>query len=135
MMLLYFKKIGDAIEFNNYGDVHMNCILFGKQMKSIRIKRGVTAEELAKVLDVNVRTIGQIESGRRSTTINNLIKICNYLDISPEFLLLTELNEKLERNDSIYVKLYELILELKPGECKQFYDFIELMIKNREYYK
>jgi transcriptional regulator with XRE-family HTH domain len=113
----------------------MNSRLFGKQLKSIRKERGVAPEELAKVLEVNVGTIGQIESGRRLTTIGNLVKICNHLKISPEYLLALELEDKFENFDSNYIKLCNLILELNPGEFNQFYDFIELVVRNRERYR
>jgi transcriptional regulator with XRE-family HTH domain len=113
----------------------MDGKVFGKQLRSIRKKRGVTSEQLAKVLNVHVGTIGQIESGRRLTTIGNLVKICNYLKISPEYLLLLELEDKFENFDSEYKKMCELLTELNPGEFNQFFDFIELVIKNRERYK
>jgi transcriptional regulator with XRE-family HTH domain len=105
---------------------------FGKQLRNIHEQRGVTPKQLAEVLDVNVGTISQIETGRRLTTITNLVKICNYLKISPEFLLLLELKENF---DTDYKKLCNLLLELEPGEFNQFYDFIELVIKNRKRYK
>jgi transcriptional regulator with XRE-family HTH domain len=113
----------------------MNSSAFGKQLKSIREKRGVTTEELAKVLDVNARSIWQIETGRRLTTLPNLVKICNFLKIDPNALLTADLNKELEKLDSEYKKFFDLILEFNQREFYQCYDIAELIIRNRERYK
>jgi transcriptional regulator with XRE-family HTH domain len=113
----------------------MDSKVFGRQIRNIRKKQGVSPEQLAEVLDVNAGTIGQIESGRRLTTIGNLVKMCNYFKISPEYFLLLELEEKFDNDDSDYKKLCYRLLELRSGEFNQIYDFIELMLKNRERYK
>jgi transcriptional regulator with XRE-family HTH domain len=57
--------------------------------------------DLAKELDMDTRSLWQIENGRRMTTISNLVKICNYLDVSSDYLLLTDLSKKLSKIDNI----------------------------------
>lgn len=108
---------------------------FGKQLRYIRKKRKMKVEQLAEILELSDKTIWNIENGNRSTSLENLISICNALNISPEFLLSRDLNKGLEKPMSEYDKLFQLILEFTPGELNQFMDLAELMIKNRERYK
>lgn len=65
----------------------MNQKSFGKRLKLARNAKGLTAEQLSEKIDLTDKSIWQIESGERGTTLSNLVAICNTLDVSPEYLL------------------------------------------------
>lgn len=108
---------------------------FGQQLRLIRKQHKMTVETLAELLDISDKAVWNIENGNRSTSLDVLVKICNIFHVSPEFLLAKDLDENLEHPISQTDKLYQLILELTPGEQNQFTDFIELTIKNRTRYQ
>jgi transcriptional regulator with XRE-family HTH domain len=111
----------------------MNNEIFGKQLKYIREKRNVKAEQLAEILNIDVRSVWQIESGRRSTTINNLIKICNYLKVKPEFLI-SEIDISQIEKENDTAKLSHLIEKMTPGELNHLHDISTLILNNRGRY-
>lgn len=60
---------------------------FGARLKEIRIKNKITLRELAKILNVNFSTISRWENGEISPSINYLKSICDYFDISADYLI------------------------------------------------
>lgn len=59
----------------------------GTRIKEIREKTKFTQEYMARELDIAPNHYGRIERGENSCTINNLIKICNILNITPNDIL------------------------------------------------
>lgn len=56
--------------------------MLGDNIKSLRISKDMTQEELAKKSGVNRVSIGNYERGDREPNINTLIKIANALNVS-----------------------------------------------------
>lgn len=59
---------------------------FGKQLKSFRLDRNLTQQELAEILSMSPNFIGMIERGERNTTVENVFKIARALQIKPASL-------------------------------------------------
>lgn len=93
-----FSFIYDTIVLSyDKGDFNMGL---GENIKSIRTKKGITQLELARNLDVSVRTIQNYESGNREPNMNTLMKICSFLECSPmEIIDFTDF-EKLSNSES-----------------------------------
>lgn len=49
-------------------------------LKSIREKKGLTQEEVAKMVGISRSTYGHIESGERGVTVTNAKKIASILE-------------------------------------------------------
>lgn len=113
----------------------LDKLAFGKQVKAARQKNKLTAEQLAEKLDIGDKSVWQIESGKRATSLNVLIKLCNTLHVSPQSLLKKDLDENFRNLDSEYEKLFHLILKLTPSEQKRIHDIIQITIENRDKYK
>lgn len=60
---------------------------FGKNLKTLREKQGLTQSELALRLRVSSSTIGMYEQGRRQPDNKMLYKICSELNVSTDYLL------------------------------------------------
>lgn len=54
----------------------------GNQIKSMRVKRGVTQLELAKTLDITTQQIQKYESGKNRVSAANLFRIACHLGVS-----------------------------------------------------
>ena len=60
---------------------------FGKLLNEARLAKGVTVEALAEACDVSAAYMQKILSGKRGLGLDLLLKICNNLTVSPQYLL------------------------------------------------
>ena len=51
------------------------------RLKNIRLEQDITQKELATATGVNLSTIKQIETGRSATDLENIEKLCAYLEV------------------------------------------------------
>ena len=58
----------------------------GQRIKSLRIKKGLSQEKFALLIDMDRTYYASVESGKRNISINNIEKIANGLNISLEEL-------------------------------------------------
>ncbi len=55
---------------------------FGNNLRNIRKKKGMTQEQLANDLGIEISQISRIERGILNTSINNVFNISKVLDVS-----------------------------------------------------
>jgi len=66
--------------------------VIGKVIKTLRINRGMTQEDLAFACDVDRSYISMIEVGRNEPSVSKIFDICEGLKIKPsDFFRLVEL--------------------------------------------
>lgn len=90
---------------------------FGERLKKLRTNRHMTQEELGSIFNppLSQSTVGTYELGRRQPSLENLIVIAKYFNVTTDYLLgLTdeitttkdenpkELKEFLKRNDVLF---------------------------------
>lgn len=61
--------------------------MFGKRLNSVRKKHGLTAQKMADILSVSLRTYRHYESGHTFPSPDTLVLIADTLDISIDYLL------------------------------------------------
>lgn len=61
--------------------------LFGNRLRELRINRGEKQPAVAELLYVSVPQISDIENGKKGTTLGKLALICEYYDVSADYLL------------------------------------------------
>lgn len=61
--------------------------VFSERLKNERISKGYTQKRVAEVLGVTYNAISQYENGVREPNIDFLIKICDFFDVSSDYLL------------------------------------------------
>lgn len=61
--------------------------MFGKRLRILREKRGLTQAEVANLFNISTSTIGMYEQGRRDPDTAVLKKIADYFDVSADYLL------------------------------------------------
>lgn len=67
------------------------------RLREIRKMRGISQLKMAMDLNMNQNTVSHYETGEREPGINELIKICDYFDISVDYLLLRTDNPNINR--------------------------------------
>ena len=86
----------------------MEKISFGDKLKFLRIKSGLTQSQLAEKLNISPSTIGMYEQGRREPDNKTLIKLCNILDTSVDYLLgLKHKNVEIDKIISDFINYIE----------------------------
>lgn len=61
--------------------------IFGTRLRTLRRNQKETQQVLADLLDVSTTQISDMEKGRRTTGINNVIKLCRHYNVSADYLL------------------------------------------------
>lgn len=64
-----------------------NLEIFAQRVKEQRTKRRLSQVELGKVLGLTHKSISTIESGLRGTTIEKLILLAQFFEVSTDYLL------------------------------------------------
>lgn len=65
----------------------LNFEKIGKKIKEVRLEKKLTQEYLADAVDVNTSHISNIENNRVKVSLSTLIKICNALNITVDYIL------------------------------------------------
>ncbi|HCN37506.1 MAG: helix-turn-helix transcriptional regulator [Ignavibacteria bacterium] len=86
----YIGKIGTQ-ERKEY-EYKLRMDVLGKMIKSARLKRNLTQEELGKLVGVKKSQISKIENSANSATIETILKVFNALEAEINF------NVRLEKN-------------------------------------
>lgn len=60
---------------------------FGTRLNRLRKERGETAQSMASMLSIGVRSYRAYESGDREPNFETLVKISDYLNVSTDYLL------------------------------------------------
>lgn len=61
--------------------------VFAFRIKSLRVEKGISQSALASFLGVTKTQISDIENAKTSTSIERLIALADYFDVSTDFLL------------------------------------------------
>lgn len=59
----------------------------GQRIKIARIKKGITQEAVADIIDITPAHMSNVEAGKTKVNLPTLIQIANALDVSVDFLL------------------------------------------------
>jgi len=59
---------------------------FGNNLRSLRLKKGLTMTELANLCDIEYRQVSDIELGKINTTISTVYLLAEALEVSPKDL-------------------------------------------------
>jgi len=60
---------------------------FGKRLNQTRKEHGKTAQDMADMLGIGLRSYRAYESGNREPYFATLVKIADYLNVSTDYLL------------------------------------------------
>lgn len=98
------------------------------RIRKARESMGYTREKFAEKLDVSVSYLAELERGRTGISVKMLIKVCNVLGLSADYVLFgTERDEDALRADNIrridnkYLPLLDKVIGelLSLTDCKE----------------
>jgi len=113
----------------------LNTPKLGARLKEARNAKGLTAEQLSELVNINPKSIWLIESGNRSTTLPTLLKFCHALDLKPSDLLSGDLDNDVKNATTEYLELFELMDILNAKDLSVLEDIIQVTIKKRKSYR
>lgn len=61
--------------------------LFAQRVREVRKLHGETQKELGEVIGTKANNVSEIESGKKTTTSENIAKICRHYRVSADYLL------------------------------------------------
>lgn len=61
--------------------------LFGQRIKSLRLRAGETQSQLGESISITKGRISEIESGKNTTSLDKVALICEYYNVSADYLL------------------------------------------------
>ena len=104
-------------------------MILGARIKELRKEKGLTQEQLAKLINVTKVSICCYEKGNRTPNLETFMDLVNVLDTTPNYLLGTDTKVVNEEDEeySIYVPKedIQILMELRKKE-----DLISLLRKN-----
>ncbi|WP_028530000.1 helix-turn-helix domain-containing protein [Ruminococcus gauvreauii] len=71
----------------------INFETIGRKIKEIRLSKGLTQENVADAADVNTSHISNIENCRVKISLTTLVRICNALDTTVDYILAGEYSD------------------------------------------
>lgn len=96
--------------------------LFGQRIKELRKLRGMTQEQLSEKLGVFQKQIGNIETGTTFTTMTNLEKLADVLEV--EIKDLFDYEHKKDRKD-IIKELNNIINSASDRDLEKIYRIVK----------
>ena len=94
---------------------------FRDRLRFLRNERKISAREMSLGLGQNETYINKIETGKCSTTISSFLKICEYLEITPE----TFFNNSIQNSLLDDKKILQYIHQLKPLQSEYIVSFLK----------
>ena len=99
----------------------------GERCRKARETAGYTQEQLAEQIGVSTQFLSDAERGITGMSVNTIVKLCNTLNISADFLLLgAEESSETESALSIYTRMKRL----SPQELELVEAVTNLMMKS-----
>ena len=92
-------------------------IKLGKRIRSLRVAKKLTQQELGNRAEVNYKFLGEIERGRQNPSFETLVKIANAMSVNLNELLRFD-HEISARNDMIEL-ISNFVEEMPDEDLKQ----------------
>ena len=93
--------------------MEIDYLALGEKIKKVRLNKGYTQEFTAAGADISLSHASNVETGKTKVSLPTLIEIANTLDVTVDYLLSDNFNNK----DSIVIN--EVVNILKTCNCKQ----------------
>ncbi|MEF9983748.1 MAG: helix-turn-helix transcriptional regulator [Oscillospiraceae bacterium] len=66
---------------------YFNEVTFAERLKTLRQSKNLTLEKLGSEINSTKATIGNFENGNKKPSLDALIKIANYFEVSLDYLV------------------------------------------------
>ena len=97
----------------------------GNNIKTLRLSKGMTQEQMAEKLDHSVNFVSLIELGKSGMSVTTMIDICNILDVDVNCIFKGLLDYELKNSDK---KLINNIIFLSDDDKNIIENLVEHLI-------
>lgn len=101
----------------------------GKNVKSIRLSRGITQEVMAEKLNKSTNFVSLLEKGSSGASLQTLVDICNILQVDANSIFKGLLTYNIEEKDRYII---DNISAFSGKDKKIMTDLINYIIETRE---
>lgn len=100
----------------------------GRRINEVRKDKGLTADRLSEMCNINATYLRQIEGGVKMPSLPVFIDICNALKISPDYLL----QDELEENEVSTIREIEALWkDISPSKQELAYAMIKVVLEHK----
>ncbi len=85
----------------------------GNKIKKIREEKGLTQEKFAEILGISGKQVSKWELGKFKPSLKYLVKICELMSVSADWLILSRENKEKVPEDPFLKELGNLIMWAK----------------------
>lgn len=107
----------------------LNYKLLGKRIKEARLKNKLTQEDLAEMVGVSSVYISHIEVASSKPSLETLVKICNSLNTTPDYLLFNSLYVSKEYINDEFANLLD---NCSPKDLKLILELAKTVINHED---
>ena len=104
-------------------------MFIGPRIKELRKKKGLTQQELGKLINVTKVSISCYENGSRIPNLETFIDLVEVLDTTPDYLLGRDINVIAEENENYSVVLPKIDIEVRK-ELQKNEELIQFLRKD-----
>ncbi len=108
----------------------VNYKALGEKIKQKRNQLGMTQEKVSERLDLSESYYSRIEAGNRVTSIETLMKIANFYNLSLDYLMLDSSTR--QANDKVQTELMEILKNKTQAQSKYLLDILRVLSNNIE---
>lgn len=102
----------------------------GNRIKTRRKELRIKQADLAEALDISTNHVSSIENGREKPILDAFIKICSYLKVTPDYLLLGSMHAC-----NIPQNITEQLQLCSQSDVELAKSFVELLVqRNTEHH-
>lgn len=102
--------------------------IFGKRIKELRLKKGLTIERLAELIGISPTYLGLVEKGNKSLRIENFKRPSDVLDVSIDYMV----KESFQKNTR--VDIFSLLLnDLDDKDFLKVYNVVKVLVEQLKY--
>ncbi|WP_164509463.1 helix-turn-helix domain-containing protein [Companilactobacillus jidongensis] len=79
--------------------------MFSDNLRKLRLKNGISQEELGEIIDVTRQSVSKYENGTSQPSFDKLIAIAKYFDVTTDYLLMSKIDDNVitKKSDKITV--------------------------------
>lgn len=111
---------------NNY-----DAVEFGKRIKKVRRKNGMTQEQLADALYLSVDSVSRIETGKGMCMPEHLVHICELFNVSSDYLYfggVETLYGRMQEGKAPLKNINDMLSECTDDEVQRLEQMIKLFL-------
>lgn len=97
-------------------------------LRTIRLAKGLTLQDLSKEIGVRYNTICQWEIGTREPEVKYIVMLANYFNVSTDYILDSDINIV---NDDMYYPIIKKLSKVDKDKLNEVYIFLDSLIKNQ----